>query len=77
MLLCVCVVLFVDGIVVFLDFNRGGYASRMREIIKEEKVNDRDYYDTYSLTITDNITTATQKVDRNAMRMHASNMPLR
>lgn len=28
--LCVCVVLFVDGIVVFTDFERGGYASKMR-----------------------------------------------
>lgn len=40
-LLCVCIVLFVDGIVVFTDFNRGGYASRMREVIKEEKMNQK------------------------------------
>lgn len=35
--LCVIIVLFVDGVVVFVDFQRGGYASRMREVIKEEK----------------------------------------
>ena len=34
-LLCVCIILFVDGIIVFIDFNRGGYTSRMREVIKE------------------------------------------
>lgn len=34
-LLCVCIVLFVDGLIIFTDFNRGGYASRMRKIIKE------------------------------------------
>lgn len=33
-LFCICMVLFVDGMVVFTDFHRGGYASRMREIIK-------------------------------------------
>lgn len=29
-LLCVCMVLFVDGIVVFMDFRKGSYASKMR-----------------------------------------------
>lgn len=32
-LFCVCLVLFVDGIVVFLDFRRGSSASKMREIV--------------------------------------------
>lgn len=32
-LFCCCLVLFVDGFVVSVDFNRGGYASRMRKII--------------------------------------------
>ena len=29
-----CMVLFIDGFVVSVDFNRGGYASRMRKIIQ-------------------------------------------
>ena len=33
-LFSVCIVLFVDGLVVSVDFNRGGYASRMRKIIQ-------------------------------------------
>ena len=68
-LLCVCMVLFVDGIIVFVDFNRGGYTSRMREVIKEQKMNKRDYYDAYSLTITDNVTTQSQKVDRRELEL--------
>jgi hypothetical protein len=56
----VVMVLFVDGIVVFMDFNRGGYASKMREIINMEKINNRKYYDALSVTITDNLTAAEQ-----------------
>jgi hypothetical protein len=31
---CICLILFVDGVVVFVDFRRGSYASKMREVIK-------------------------------------------
>ena len=31
---CVCLVLLVDGIVLSIDHDRGGYSSRMREIIE-------------------------------------------
>ena len=55
-LFSVCVVLFVDGIVVFMDFKRGGFASKMRKVIKEEKINNKRFYDELSLTITDNLT---------------------
>jgi hypothetical protein len=34
-LFCVCFILLVDGIVVFSDFRKGGYASKMREVIFE------------------------------------------
>lgn len=34
---CICVVLFIDGIVVHIDFTRGGYTSKMRAIIDENK----------------------------------------
>ncbi len=30
---CICVVLFVDGIVLHIDFIRGGYSSKIRRII--------------------------------------------
>ena len=28
-----CFILFVDGIVVFIDFRRGGYISKMRDVV--------------------------------------------
>lgn len=55
-LFCVCLVLFIDGFVVFLDYSRGGYASKMRRIMHEEKINNRRFYDELSVTITDNLT---------------------
>jgi len=38
---CVCFVLFIDGIVIFGDFRKGGYASKMREVIFSEQINNR------------------------------------
>ena len=51
-LFCACMVLFVDGIVVFIDFRRGGYTSRMRKIVHDEKINSRKIYSEMSLSIT-------------------------
>jgi hypothetical protein len=34
-LFCIIVVLFVDGIVLHIDFMRGGYSSKVRKIINE------------------------------------------
>lgn len=34
-LFSICAVLFLDGIVVHIDFIRGGYTSKMRKIIHE------------------------------------------
>lgn len=34
-LFCVCFVLFIDGIVVHIDFNRGGYSSKMRRVVHD------------------------------------------
>lgn len=36
-LFCICVIIAIDGFVVFLDFDRGGYASKMRRIVEQEK----------------------------------------
>lgn len=36
-LFCMCVVLFLDGIVLSIDFDRGGYISRMRDVIDQER----------------------------------------
>lgn len=33
-LLCICSILAIDGFIVFLDFDRGGYASKMRKIVE-------------------------------------------
>ena len=30
---CVSFILFIDGVVVFMDFRRGSYASKMREVM--------------------------------------------
>ncbi len=54
-LLGICAILFVDGAVIFLDFTRGGYASKMRIIMKEAKINDPHEYDDASLSITENL----------------------
>jgi hypothetical protein len=37
-------ILFVDGVVVFVDFRKGELASRMREIVYQEQVNNRRFY---------------------------------
>jgi hypothetical protein len=34
-LICLIVVLTIDGIVLSIDFDRGGYISKMREVIKK------------------------------------------
>ena len=34
-LFCVSLILFVDGIVVHIDFTRGGYSSKMRTVVHE------------------------------------------
>lgn len=55
-LLCICGILFVDGLVVFMDFRLGSYASKMREVVKEEQINNRNFYDEVSLTLTSGLT---------------------
>ncbi len=37
LLFSVCLVLFIDGAVLSVDFERGGYSSRMRRLIKSEQ----------------------------------------
>lgn len=34
-LFCICVILFVDGIVVHVDFIRGLYSSKMRQVVHD------------------------------------------
>ena len=46
---CICFVLFVDGLVVSIDFERGGYASRMRKLISDEKDANLKEYQEYSI----------------------------
>jgi len=42
---CCCLVLVVDGIVITIDFDRGGYASRMRLLIQEEQEQNKKNYE--------------------------------
>lgn len=55
-LLGVCIVLFVDGLVVFLDYRNGSYASKMREIVSQQQINNRQFYDEASVSITSGLT---------------------
>jgi hypothetical protein len=60
-LFCICFVLVIDGVVVFIDFRRGGYASKMREIISMDQINNRYFYDKISLFITEGMTEQEKK----------------
>ena len=40
-LFCSCFVLLIDGVVLSVDFERGGYASRIRRLIKSEKEHNK------------------------------------
>ncbi len=51
-LFCTCFILFVDGIVIFIDFKRGGYISKMRDVIDAEKEEVKAYYEEISLRMT-------------------------
>jgi hypothetical protein len=55
-LFCICIILFIDGVIVFIDFRRGSYASKMREVIINEQINNRYFYDRISLYITEGLT---------------------
>ena len=55
-LFCVCLILAIDGIVVFVDFRRGSLASKMREVQHQDQINNRFYYDQVSLYITEGLT---------------------
>jgi phospholipid-transporting ATPase len=45
----VCLVLFIDGLVLSVDFERGGYSSRMRNLIKSEQEHAKERYREFSI----------------------------
>jgi hypothetical protein len=50
-MVCLVFVLTIDGIVLSIDFDRGGYISRMREVITQEAYdNEKEYTGTLSIT---------------------------
>ena len=51
-------ILFVDGIVVHVDFIRGEYSSKMRQVIHDNMEESKTYYDRMSLKITDGLSMA-------------------
>lgn len=55
-LFCICLILLVDGVIVFIDFRRGSYASKMREVLYNDQINNRHFYDKLSLFITEGLT---------------------
>ena len=48
--------LLIDGVVIFSDFRKGGYASKMREVMFSDQINNRYFYDKISLLITEGMT---------------------
>jgi hypothetical protein len=42
-------VLFIDGFVLSVDFERGGYSSRMRKLIEDEKEQNKQNYKEFSI----------------------------
>jgi hypothetical protein len=42
-------VLFIDGFVLSVDFERGGYSSRMRKLIEGEKEQNKQNYKEFSI----------------------------
>ena len=53
---CCCLILAIDGVVLFIDFERGGYASRMRHVIEEEREITRTELANNSVHLTDGLT---------------------
>ena len=41
---------------IFSDFRKGGYASKMREVMFSDQINNRYFYDKISLLITEGMT---------------------
>ncbi len=54
-LLCLIIVLAIDGAVLAIDFHRGGFISKMREKINQERI-DSDSQFTNTLAITEGLT---------------------
>jgi hypothetical protein len=42
-------VLFIDGFVLSVDFERAGYSSRMRKLIEDEKEQNKQNYKEFSI----------------------------
>lgn len=50
---CVGILLIIDGLLVFLDFWKGGYASKMRQVVEQDRISSGTYYDQLSLRLTE------------------------
>lgn len=46
---CCSLVLLVDGSVISVDFNRGGYSSRMRKLVESEREHNRKFFEEESI----------------------------
>jgi hypothetical protein len=52
-LFCVAVLLIIDGLLIFLEFWKGGYASKMRRVISDDRISNKSFYDQLSLKATE------------------------
>lgn len=55
-LFCVCLVLALDGAILMLDYNKGGYSSKMRKVIANEREITKSELAEHSMHITDGLT---------------------
>lgn len=49
------VLMLLDGMFVFGEFRKGGYASKMRKVIEDDRASSMSYFDELSLQISENV----------------------
>ena len=55
-LFCICFVLALDGVIISLDYDKGGYSSKMRSIISGERDITRTELAEHSMHLTEGLT---------------------
>lgn len=45
----------VDGLLVFFDFKKGGYASKMRRVVDEDQISKQPFYEELELKVSENV----------------------
>ncbi len=55
-LFCSCMVIALDGVVIMVDFEKGGYSSKMRRVIVNEKEITKSELAEHSVHLTEGLT---------------------